>query len=275
MQLSELCTQIELPQEVIKRVLKEEKRIKNSKPENLFRELRNPASARKAYDKLENYLGSDPDHMKMLTCQLLCACEDHAEYAKRGIDEQIFTDTMKCYTRFLKECKDRTGKTEFDRGWWTYRQISMVLFRIGELEYELTQLKGQKAVSVHIPSDASFTPEQVDESLKRSEEFIATFYPDYEATQYFCESWLLSPRLSDMVKETSNIRKFQKLFTIQEDMPEDKEYMEWLFGKTLDTPLEELPEKTSLQRKAKELLRNGGNLGAGVGILTKTFTLKN
>ena len=51
--------------------------------------------------------------------------------------------------------------------------------------------------------------------------------------------------------------------------------MEWLFGKTPDTPLEELPENTSLQRKAKVLLENGGNLGAGVGILTKTFTIKN
>ena len=108
-----------------------------------------------------------------------------------------------------------------------------------------------------------------------SDDFIRRVYPEYAGAEYFCESWLLSPRLMEMVKETSNIRKFQKLFVIKEDLPEDREYMEWLFGKAPDTPLEELPESTSLQQKAKVLLENGGNLGAGVGILTKTFTLEN
>ena len=55
-------------------------------------------------------------------------------------------------------------------------------------------------------------------------------------------------------------------------MPEDTEYMEWMFGKESGTSLEELPENTSLQIKTKELMKNGRNIGAGVGILTKTFT---
>lgn len=39
--------------------------------------------------------------------------------------------------------------------------------------------------------------------------------------------------------------------------------MEWVFGKMPDTPWQELPEQTSLQRKVKEMLKNGENLGAG------------
>lgn len=242
MKLSELCKEINLPQDVTERVLDEEKQMK-------------------AQNK--NTVPTD------LTSQLLRVCETHTKYLNKGIDEKIFTDTMKCFTRFIKECKDRTGKAEFDRGWWTHRQINMVLFRIGELEYELTQSQGRNEVSVHIPSDAEFTPEKVDESLKQAEEFMAKFYPDYKDVEYFCESWLLSPRLGEIVKETSNIAKFQKRFRILEDLPDDKEYMEWLFGAKADTPVQELPENTSLQRKARELLANGGNLGAAVGIMEK------
>lgn len=75
------------------------------------------------------------------------------------------------------------------------------------------------------------------------------------------------------MKDSSNIRKFQILFQIEEDMPQDKEYMEWVFGKMPDTPWQELPEQTSLQRKVKEMLKNGENLGAGAGILREDYRM--
>lgn len=275
MELKELCKGIQLPEEACKRVYEEHENVNLLEMSRQLSSLMESATAEKAYHQLVNCLGKDSDNMKMLMCQLVCACRDYDQYKAKGISEEIFFDTMKCFTRFLRERKERTGENIFDRGWWTYRQVSMTLFRIGELEYEFCMHKGNKAISIHIPSDAVFVSENVERSLKMAEKFVNEYYPEYTGTEYFCESWLLSPRLSEMIKETSNIRKFQKLFEIQEDMPEDKEYMEWLFGKIPDTPLEELPEETSLQRKAKELLRNGGNLGAGVGILTKTFTLKN
>lgn len=229
-------------------------------------------TAEKAYHHLVNCLGKDSDNMKMLMCQLVCACRDYDRYKELGISDEVYFDTMRCFTRFLGERRMRTGEILFDRGWWTYRQVSMVLFRIGELEYELTNFEGKDAVSIHIPSDAAFVPENVEVSLRLAADFIQRVYPKYAQAEYFCESWLLSPRLAELVKETSNIRKFQKLFIIKKDMPEDTEYMEWMFGKEPGTSLEELPENTSLQIKTKELMKNGGNIGAGIGILTKTFT---
>lgn len=229
-------------------------------------------TAEKAYHHLVNCLGKDSDNMKMLMCQLVCACRDYDRYKELGISDEVYFDTMRCFTRFLGERRMRTGEILFDRGWWTYHQVSMVLFRIEELEYELTNFEGKDAVSIHIPSDAAFVPENVEVSLRLAADFIQRVYPEYAQAEYFCESWLLSPRLAVLVKETSNIRKFQKLFIIKKDMPEDTEYMEWMFGKEPGTSLEELPENTSLQIKTKELMKNGGNIGAGVGILTKTFT---
>ena len=272
MELKELCKGIQLPEKACGRVFEEYERVNLAEMDRQLNSLMERKTAEKAYHHLVNCLGKDSDNMKMLMCQLVCACRDYDRYKELGISDEVYFDTMRCFTRFLGERRMRTGEILFDRGWWTYRQVSMVLFRIGELEYELTNFEGKDAVSIHIPSDAAFVPENVEVSLRLAADFIQRVYPEYAQAEYFCESWLLSPRLAELVKETSNIRKFQKLFIIKEDMPEDTEYMEWMFGKEPGTSLEELPENTSLQIKTKELMKNGGNIGAGVGILTKTFT---
>lgn len=272
MELKELCKGIQLPEEACGRVFEEYEKINLAEMERQLNSLMERKTAEKAYHHLVNCLGKDSDNMKMLMCQLVCACRDYDRYKELGISDEVYFDTMRCFTRFLGERRMRTGEILFDRGWWTYHQVSMVLFRIEELEYELTNFEGKDAVSIHIPSDAAFVPENVEVSLRLVADFIQRVYPEYAQAEYFCESWLLSPRLAVLVKETSNIRKFQKLFIIKKDMPEDTEYMEWMFGKEPGTSLEELPENTSLQIKTKELMKNGGNIGAGVGILTKTFT---
>lgn len=272
MELKELCKGIQLPEEACGRVFEEYERVNLAEMDRQLNSLMERETAEKAYHQLVNCLGKDSDNMKMLMCQLVCACRDYDRYKELGISDEIYFDTMRCFARFLGECKMRTGEILFDRGWWTYRQVSMVLFRIGELEYELTNFEGKDAISIHIPSDAAFVPENVEVSLRLAADFIQRVYPEYAQAEYFCESWLLSPRLAELVKETSNIRKFQKLFIIKKDIPEDTEYMEWMFGKELGTSLEELPENTSLQIKTKELMKKGRNIGAGVGILTKTFT---
>lgn len=272
MELKELCKGIQLPEKACGRVFEEYERVNLAEMDRQLNSLMERKTAEKAYHHLVNCLGKDSDNMKMLMCQLVCACRDYDRYKELGISDEVYFDTMRCFTRFLGERRMRTGEILFDRGWWTYRQVSMVLFRIGELEYELTNFEGKDAVSIHIPSDAAFVPENVEVSLRLAADFIQRVYPEYAQAEYFCESWLLSPRLAELVKETSNIRKFQKLFIIKKDMPEDTEYMEWMFGKEPGTLLEELPENTSLQIKTKELMKNGGNIGAGVGILTKTFT---
>ena len=266
--MKKVCRSIQLPQQICEKVKKAGEELDFEKLNPILDRLMNQRDSEKAYLELKETLGKDRDCMKMLACQLTCVARDEKKYLAEGISETVFTETMKCFTRFLKERKERTGEEIFDRGWWTWRQVSMRLFRIGELEYELTTYEGEKAVSIHISSDAVLIPEKSERSFREAKEFISRYASEYSGCIYFCESWLLSPRLVQILGEESNIRKFQKLFVLKKDLPEDREYMEWLFGKTSDTPLEELPEKTSLQRKVKEILRAGGNLGAGIGILS-------
>lgn len=226
-------------------------------------------TAEEAYEELEKRIGTDPDHLIMLFCQLECAGRQAENYEKMGISKAIFADTMKCFTRFLGECEKKNGRIFFDRGWWTYRQISMSLFRIGTLEYEFLKYQGKSVISVHIPSDADMTREKVDKSLEQAELFFRTYYPDYKYDKYFCESWLLASALKSCLSPQSRILSFQNRFQIMEENKEDKDFIEWIFQMPIDTKTADLPERTGLQRQVKQLMLEGGSVGAAVGLMDK------
>lgn len=227
-------------------------------------------TADEAYERLQALLGEDPDHIKMLACQLECACRVHRRYEQLHIGDSIYRDTMKCFPRFIDECLRKNGRMFFDRGWWTYRQISMSLFRIGALEYEFPAEEEAGYIAVHIPSDADLSTSSVDASLSDAEAFFRTIYPDYKYDRYTCDSWLLAPALSFLLPGDSNILSFQRRFSITEETKDDSGCLEWLFGSPRNTDLKTLPENTRLQRAAKNVLLSGGHIGAASGVLYRS-----
>jgi hypothetical protein len=202
----------------------------------------------------------------MLAVMLLCAAKTHDYYVKKGISEQIFTDTMRFCTRFVQNNFHVFGEYAFRWAWWFPREISMQEFRIGALEYELTQTETEKLVNIHIPADADLSKPSVLQSLKDARAFLHQYYPDFSGVRMVCDSWLLSPTLSTLLPERSNIRDFQSLFTILFVEEDGDSGIEWLYGRT-DLPYSELPEDTSLQKKGKQLLSSGGHLGSAFGEL--------
>ena len=116
--------------------------------------------------QLKESLGNDPGGMKRLCCMLRCALMAKSEYDRLGIPEAIYVDTMGAFSRFVREHKESYGCYGFNRGSWTPRQVSCKLFRIGELEYELTQLDGKPAISLHIPTDVNLRPDILHPSIK-------------------------------------------------------------------------------------------------------------
>lgn len=226
-----------------------------------------PETAAEACKELREFLGEDDGRIKMLYCHLECARRLYEKYREKNILEIVFVDTMKCFTRFIDECEKKNGRMFFDRAWWTYRQLSMRIFRIGELEYEMKEFEGESVISLHIPSDADFSEQLINKSLDEAKDFFATYFPEFIYTKMICNSWLLSPELGSMLAENSNIKKFQNRFEIVRENTEDREYIEWLFQRLENTPYEELPENTSLQKKVKQLLLNGGNIGTALGIM--------
>jgi len=268
MTVQELCEKIELQDCMKKGVCEFVSTYDFSQVEDILDGLTRADKAEAAYEKLMQTFTEDEGKIKVLTCFLLSACRNYEVYQKMGIAEQIFVDTMKCFTRYTQECKVRRGYYEFDRAFWTYRQSSMVLFRLGQLEFEMKKDdEGNNVVAVHIPSDAKLTEENVDEALRMAKEFFASYYPDYAACEYTCYSWLLAPKLKEILSEDSNIVRFQNRFDIRMEDKTDLSVLEWAFKVEEDTDFASLPEDTSLQRKAKALLLNGGYVGIGSGVL--------
>lgn len=237
-------------------------------------QLQDIRTAPEAYEHLQKHFQTDRDNLRMLFCQLECACRIYDRYQEMHIDDAIYRDTMKCFSRFLAECQRKNGRMFFDRGWWTYRQISMSLFRIGSLEYEFPPAAEKGCIAVHIPSDADLSKESVDASLAEAGTFFSTKYPDYEYDRYTCDSWLMSPVLSTLLPEDSNIVSFQRRFSITGVCDEDSGCLEWLFCSPRTTDFESLPEDTSLRKKAKALLLSGGHIGAASGTLGSTVRRK-
>ena len=90
-----------------------------------------------------------------------------------------------------------------------------------------------------------------------------------------CESWLLSPALKQMLPPESRIRRFQDAFDLTGEDPEDSAALEWVFyvagGQRDSVKTEDLPEKTSLQRKMKAMLLSGKKPGSARGTLAHAF----
>ena len=99
----------------------------------------------------------------------------------------------------------------FDRDFWVHKQLSLVIFRLGELEYEFIN----DSISIHTPSDAVLTKSKIDKSIKMLLKFIKKYSPNYKDKLIYCDSWLLSPNLAKYLHEESNILTFQNYFNIK------------------------------------------------------------
>lgn len=267
MELEQLYRLIDLQPEMAEKLRKTGKDVDLNRVNPCLGGMLEGKTAARSYEALKNLLGEGGDQVKMLYCQLECARRAYDRYREKQIPESIYGDTMKCFSRFLGECEKKNGRMFFDRGWWTWRQISMKLFRIGALEYEFAEHERESAVAIHIPSDADLSWRAVEDSLEQAGHFFLKYYPDFGYCKYICHSWLLSPALRPFLAPESHILSFQNRFTILREDKESRDYMEWLFCVPEDTAYEKLPEETGLQRQVKELLRNGGAVGTAYGVM--------
>lgn len=212
---------------------------------------------------------NEPEHgLDELFQQTMAAYEARKKEPWNRISEEIYIETMKCFSRFVREHKVSYGVYGFDRGFWTPHQIEGKLFRIGELEYQIDD--EEKVISIHIPSDADLSDDLVDASYAEQKQFFAENFPETAGWPGMCESWLLSPALKELLPSDSRILAFAARFEITQTNPDATDYLEWVYklasGQQKSAELENLREDTSLQRRMKDFLRAGGKVGIAWGI---------
>lgn len=251
MTLEMLCRKIGLPEPVAARVL--------SFPavdDDILVLLRTPDRWVEGRAALAGHPQRDRDGFFQLAAHLQCAVKTREIYRDRGIPEEIYIDTMKCFTRFVTEHRQSYGRYGFDRGFWTIRQLSAVLFRIGELEYETRE----DGIHLHIPSDAVLETPRLRESWEAARNILGD-------GPMVCHSWLLSPDLPELLEADSRILAFQRNFTVGDPEPDDS-FRQWVF-KDPGCPDRQLPENTSLQRRLKAFVLAGRTFHAARGTLSE------
>ncbi|MGC6174633.1 acyltransferase domain-containing protein [Lacrimispora sp. 38-1] len=259
MKLIELCSMLEIQNEVQEKLIEFEKEIDFNAIKQVTEQMKHKETWESGLEDLKNILSPDEDGLKILTCQLHCVCDVYDEYLKLGISKNIFIDTMKFFPRFLQDYKDRNGSYRYVWSWWAVRQISMVEYRIGVLEYEMRVENDKHLIDIHIPADADMEISNLRKSYKEALKFFEKYYPDFSGADMVCSSWLLAPSLKNVLPDKSRILEFQKAFDIQAMDEDSLGFMDWVYG-SREIPLEELPEHTSLQRRLKPYLRNNGKI---------------
>lgn len=120
--LEKLYKLLEFPAEVVERL----GRVQLDKDEETMRDIHLLADREKwqgARARLKEKYAPDEDGMKILACMMRAMQDSYALYIEEKIPEKIFADTMKCFTRFLKEHVVSFGCCGFDRDFWTGRQL--------------------------------------------------------------------------------------------------------------------------------------------------------
>ena len=261
--MEQFCREIGLPEEAIRHVMVLHEHA-DFHPDT--HKLRRPETWDEGLLELKQEFGEDPLGYKMLCAQLRCAMDAWKDYEEMGFSRQMYVDTMAAFSRFVKEHLDSFGTYGFDRDFWTVRQISCTLFRIGQLEYELIHRDGEPVVSMHIPSDADLSLPDLRASYLHAREILNEAFPVWSNASVFCQSWLLSLNLKKLLPESSRILGFQRSFRIEPVEQAKSSVLLWVY-KNRDIPIDELPEDTSLQRSLKTFLKAGGEFHDGRGYL--------
>ena len=140
-------------------VLREKKALLSGLPLERWR----TAPYEEGLSALKEAPGEDEDGMKLFAAQSMEALLALREYEKRGIGRDIFLATMAFMARFSGETFARKGRAEWTWGWWFPRQLALQEFRLGALEYEMTEGAAfggkpsggnKRRIFLHIPADA-------------------------------------------------------------------------------------------------------------------------
>ncbi len=220
----------------------------------------------------------------------------YERYREKGIDDEIFFDTMSDIKIWIDDHKTRTGEWGLYELHWIMHHMNVNIFKLGRLQFQKLFYYGKKpyndgrhklslgkkVVYVHIPRGERLDISKCEESFKMANEFFKKYYPEYPNDIFVCHSWLLHSGNKNYMKADGNIVRFSNLFNVTEEYEFPADTYLWVYGKKPKNKVllkckkktgsygntENMPQNTSLQKALTEYINNGGNLGVSVGIKT-------
>ena len=166
----------------------------------------------------------------------------------------------------------------YSYAWETGWVWSGALYRLGRLQFSLeegTRVDGggrELVCSTHIPRGDALRPAEVDASLTLALPFFARHFPETGPLEVHCLSWMLDPRLPELLPGT-NVAHFQQRWRVYgEEREADEDALFFAFARRA-RPRRGRPDpdaleaRTSLQRAILSVWRDGGHWRLGEGRL--------
>ena len=167
-------------------------------------------------------------------------------------------------TTLVKTEESVTGYPALPNGRLAYQPCTLSLS-----DWELPFADGDKVINVHIPACAPLEYERTRDSFRICRDFFATYFPGYEYKGFQCGSWLLDSSFPRFLPPESNIVRFQSLFRLfPAPAGNDWQHRERVFGNP-ELPLDQVPQKTSLQKILKREMLKGFRFRGGFGFIPR------
>ena len=136
-------------------------------------------------------------------------------------------------------------------------------------EWEAVLRPCDDVISFHLPRGTNLTPDHVERAMAEGEALARRFYTDCDFKQIVCISWMLDPKLLDILPEHSNISQFIRHFILHPSGETAGVAGMGYVWPGVNCPIEELPENTSLQRGIKSMMLGGKYLFWTAGVWVK------
>ncbi len=228
-------------------------------------------SMQEEFEKLAKPIHSYPAQM-IFYMALLPALEK--KYGEKNLPEDYFDRVLFDLRAKLLECKTVYDIWGSFVAVWFSRFFHFTLFGIERLEFApyhadydyegqgVSIKKGDFVIDVHIPSGAPLSHGAVMRSYRKAAEHFGT-------NVFVCESWMLYPAHSEMLKDCPNLMAFYRDYDVVESGQHTGDLWR-IFGADHEKSPEDLPTDTTLRCVYAERLQAGLPVGWGKGI----FVLK-
>ncbi len=145
--------------------------------------------------------------------------------------------------------------------------------RIIEIENLQFEYFDAKTIYIHIPRNSKFNIERTLKSIKQSKKYIKKYFHTNDF-DYYCNSWLLSKQIHELVNQNSNIYQFYNLFEIKEGEDCLHDILKFVYDKQEIEEYRNLPENTTLRKSIKEYLMKEKKIYLGIGKLKTINEMK-
>jgi hypothetical protein len=185
-------------------------------------------------------------------------------HATIGLSDDESWDSLRALGEELALSRRLAGQAGLDATWGLPMVFTGVGFRLGRLAFE-REPGHVGALNTHVPAGREpLSKEACDASFRRAVEVVEQF-PE-RVVAFACHSWLMDTQLAQYLPASSNIVRFQRRFSGFSDRVEaDWAPLEHVFHRRYDGPvvppalLDELPQRTTLERAIATHLKQGGH----------------